>query len=440
MEPKLSGRSSNSSHSSSFDFQISPAGHNSPVFDFRTRQNLASVLNNPDTSFFDSIYDSITSSLTPIPTESCFIPEVSSTDFKEYFNKITSSIQELYSKENIQLKSFLEECTPENCYETIPSAFFQEKFNLGSQLDDTSNIRQEDLNELLDMTDLAIFYKISDRWQEFMNSAREMQSLNGELNQTLQNVQEILRTTNQLKNAFLCKALKTLHLNRRMHRIKELQEYLKLLAAVKQTQPTVQELLNTGHFSNAVDLIAKSQDILNNRLRGVACVRNEMVQLEGIKEFIDKMLDEEFITLVQKIVINSVYEHLEKLLKSVKADETQEKLKSLFSKPYAEFRLGELIENKLKVESLHNTLASLADQLLISLNEHNKNLFSQLGVHKTDENISKWTNISHHHLIIVLRSLLVLFSAVLDRVEYISIQIIQKLGSSHEGRFKHIKR
>lgn len=440
MEPKLSGRSSNSSHSSSFDFQISPAGHNSPVFDFRTRQNLASVLNNPDTSFFDSIYDSITSSLSPIPTESSIIPEITSTDFKEYFNKVNSSIQELYSKENIQLKSFLDECTPRNCYENIASDFFQEKFDLSSQMGDTSNTRQEDLSELLDMTDLAIFYKISDRWQEFMNAAREMQHLDGDINQSIQNVQEILKSTNQLKNAFLYKALKTLHLKRRMNRIQELQEYLKLLVAVKQTQPTVQELLNTGHFSNAVDIIAKSQDILNDRLRGVVCIRNEMIQLEGVKEFVDKMLEEEFMTLVQKILITSVYEHLDKLLKSVKADESQEKLKSLFSKPYAEIRLGELIENKLKVESLHNTLASLAGILLGFIIQNNKNLFSQLGVHKTDESVSKWTNISHHHLLIVLKSLLVLFSAVLGRVEYISVQIIKKLGASNDGKFKLLKR
>jgi hypothetical protein len=440
MEPKLSERSSNSSLNSSYDYQTSPGGRHNPVFDFRTRQNLASVLNNPDTSFFDSIYDSITSSLSPLPTESYLIPEISAADFKDYFNKVNSSIQELYSKENIQLKSFLEECTPRNCYENIPTAFFQEKFDLGAQLEDTSYSRQEDLTSLLDMTDLAIFYKISDRWQEFMNAAREMQCLDGELNSSIKNVQEVIKATSQLKNAFVYKALKTLHLKRRQGRIQELQEYLKLLAAVKETQPTVQQLLTTGHFSNAVDIIAKSQDILNERLKGVSCVRNEMIQLEGVKEFVDKMLDEEFLNLVQKIVVNNVYDHLEKLLKSVKADESHEKIKSLFSKHYAEFRLGELVENKLKVDSLHNTLASLPGLLLNSLKPNNKNLFSQLGVFKTDENLSKWTNISHHHLLIVLRSLLSLFSAVLERVEYISIQVLKKLGAGSEGRFKNIKR
>ena len=48
---------------------------------------------------------------------------------------------------------------------------------------------------------------------------------------------------------------------------------LKLMAAVHQTQPTIQLLLSTSDFVAALDLIATTQEVLQQELAGVQSFR-----------------------------------------------------------------------------------------------------------------------------------------------------------------------
>ena len=48
---------------------------------------------------------------------------------------------------------------------------------------------------------------------------------------------------------------------------------LKLMATVHQTQPTIQLLLSTSDFVGALDLIATTQEVLQQELAGVRCLR-----------------------------------------------------------------------------------------------------------------------------------------------------------------------
>ena len=69
---------------------------------------------------------------------------------------------------------------------------------------------------------------------------------------------------------------------------------LELMSTVYQTQPTIQLHLASSEFTGALDLIAMSQDILRQDLRGVRSLRHYDSQFTEIEKAVDKMLHQEF--------------------------------------------------------------------------------------------------------------------------------------------------
>lgn len=61
-----------------------------------------------------------------------------------------------------------------------------------------------------------------------------------------------------------------------------------------QTQRTIQLQLSTFEFTGSLDLISISQEILQQNLAGIHCMRHFSSQLSEIEKFIDKMLHSEF--------------------------------------------------------------------------------------------------------------------------------------------------
>lgn len=62
---------------------------------------------------------------------------------------------------------------------------------------------------------------------------------------------------------------------------------LKLMATVHQTQPTVQVLLSTSEFVGALDLIATTQEVLQQELQGIhsfryVCPVNRSSNVRGV--------------------------------------------------------------------------------------------------------------------------------------------------------------
>ena len=66
------------------------------------------------------------------------------------------------------------------------------------------------------------------------------------------------------------------------------------MSSVYQTQPTIQLHLASLEFTGALDLIAMSQDILRQDLRGIRSLRHYDSQFTEIEKVIDKMLHQEF--------------------------------------------------------------------------------------------------------------------------------------------------
>ncbi len=66
------------------------------------------------------------------------------------------------------------------------------------------------------------------------------------------------------------------------------------MSSVYRTQPAIQSHLASSEFTGALDLIAMSQDILRQDLRGIKSMRHYDSQFSEIEKAVDKILHEEF--------------------------------------------------------------------------------------------------------------------------------------------------
>ena len=160
MEPQNSNRSSSSSVSGSVDKASNgPPSLHSPS-QYRTSQSLTSVINTPEGSIFEYIYDYIYKSFTFGVEPSAILQDIDPKDFNPYLNKIIPYFKE----KNVQeIKRNSNEYTVQRCYEEIPKVFFAEDFNVESFLDENVLNQNEMISTYLDITDVSIFTKISDK-------------------------------------------------------------------------------------------------------------------------------------------------------------------------------------------------------------------------------------------------------------------------------------
>ncbi|KHN84616.1 Vacuolar protein sorting-associated protein 54 [Toxocara canis] len=86
---------------------------------------------------------------------------------------------------------------------------------------------------------------------------------------------------------------------RRLHREKLLQK-LQDISCLRDAQLMVQLLLNQSDYPKALECIETAQDVLSSDLRGIICFRHLSSQLQELYKVIGKMLQEEFVALVQK--------------------------------------------------------------------------------------------------------------------------------------------
>lgn len=218
-----------------------------------------------------------------------------------------------------------------------------------------------------------------------MTAAQNLQGLNTQASDMLQNLEGLNEAQQRLLKNVLLKAIKTIRLQRRLKNIKKIQERLKLIAAVKETQPTVQQLLSIGQYSSATQLIVKTQQTLCSKLKGVNAVRHQEQTLGEIKQLVDKLLDDEFQHVILDDLINKVFKHSEKLVKYLKGTHNEEQILKIFPTDMDKSRLESLVNNKIHSGTLQESLNGLAEVIVRDMKIHLLKLIGLLGVIKTDE-------------------------------------------------------
>ncbi|XP_060086591.1 vacuolar protein sorting-associated protein 54 [Heteronotia binoei] len=178
----------------------------------------------------------------------------------------------------------------------LPWSHFNTAGGKGNRDAASSKLLQEKLSHYLDIVEVNIAHQISLRSEAFFHAMTSQHELQDYLRKTSLAVKMLRDKIGQIDKVMCEGSLKVLRLS--MTKVNCIKAYnkLKLMAAVHQTQPTVQLLLSTSEFVGALDLIATTQEVLQQELQGIHSFRHLGSQLCELEKLIDKMMIAEFAT------------------------------------------------------------------------------------------------------------------------------------------------
>ncbi|KAG7220199.1 hypothetical protein INR49_018376, partial [Caranx melampygus] len=189
--------------------------------------------------------------------------------------------------------------------EQVPKIFMRPDFALDdpttfntvlpwSHFNSAGGKSSRDLSHYLDVVEVSIARQISLRSEAFFHAMSSQHELQDQLQET-QRAVAVLRGRTADMDRVMCQGpLRALRTALARNNCVKLHNKLKLMAAVHQTQPTVQLLLSTSEFVGALELIATTKEVLQQELQGIHSFRHLGSQLCELEKLIDKMMVEDF--------------------------------------------------------------------------------------------------------------------------------------------------
>uniref|UniRef100_A0A2I3GBI9 Vacuolar protein sorting-associated protein 54 n=1 Tax=Nomascus leucogenys TaxID=61853 RepID=A0A2I3GBI9_NOMLE len=178
----------------------------------------------------------------------------------------------------------------------LPWSHFNTAGGKGNRDAASSKLLQEKLSHYLDIVEVNIAHQISLRSEAFFHAMTSQHELQDYLKKTSQAVKMLRDKIAQIDEVMCEGSLHILRLALTRNNCVKVYNKLKLMATVHQTQPTVQVLLSTSEFVGALDLIATTQEVLQQELQGIHSFRHLGSQLCELEKLIDKMMIAEFST------------------------------------------------------------------------------------------------------------------------------------------------
>ncbi|KAM6083124.1 vacuolar protein sorting-associated protein 54 isoform 2-T2 [Chlamydotis macqueenii] len=178
----------------------------------------------------------------------------------------------------------------------LPWSHFSTAGGKGNRDAASSRLLQEKLSHYLDIVEVNIAHQISLRSEAFFHAMTSQHELQDYLRKTSQAVKLLREKISKIDKVMCEGSLRVLRLSLTRNNCVKAYNKLKLMATVHQTQPTVQLLLSTSEFVGALDLIATTQEVLQQELQGIHSFRHLGSQLCELEKLIDKMMIAEFST------------------------------------------------------------------------------------------------------------------------------------------------
>ncbi|XP_074780420.1 vacuolar protein sorting-associated protein 54 isoform X2 [Athene noctua] len=294
---------------------------------YHSKVNLPAALNDPrlakrESDFFTKTWgvDFVDTEVTP----SFYLPQITKEHFALYQQEITPREKVHERCKNI--------CSPKDTFdgtllhthdksrtdlEQVPKIFMKPDFALedsltfnavlpwshfstaggkGNRDAASSKLLQEKLSHYLDIVEVNIAHQISLRSEAFFHAMTSQHELQDYLRKTSQAVKLLREKISKIDKVMCEGSLRVLRLSLTRNNCIKAYNKLKLMATVHQTQPTVQLLLSTSEFVGALDLIATTQEVLQQELQGIHSFRHLGSQLCELEKLIDKMMIAEFST------------------------------------------------------------------------------------------------------------------------------------------------
>ncbi|KAF4075438.1 hypothetical protein AMELA_G00234400 [Ameiurus melas] len=160
----------------------------------------------------------------------------------------------------------------------------------------SSRLLQEKLSHYLDVVEVSIARQISLRSEAFFHAMSSQRELQEQLCEATGAVRALREHTAGMGRTMIRGPLRALRHTVTRRNCVTLHGKLKLMAAVQQTQPTVQLLLSTSEFVGALELINTTKEVLQQELQGIHSFRHLGSQLCEMEKLIDKMMVADFTT------------------------------------------------------------------------------------------------------------------------------------------------
>ncbi|XP_062866446.1 vacuolar protein sorting-associated protein 54 [Trichomycterus rosablanca] len=160
----------------------------------------------------------------------------------------------------------------------------------------SSRLLQEKLSHYLDVVEVSIARQISLRSEAFFHAVSSQRQLQDRLSEAAGAVRDLRARMAGVGRGAGRGPLRALRHSLARRNCLTLHGKLKLMAAVQQTQPTVQLLLSTSEFVGALELINTTKEVLQQELQGVHSFRHLGSQLCEMEKLIDKMMVADFTT------------------------------------------------------------------------------------------------------------------------------------------------
>ncbi|XP_066553149.1 vacuolar protein sorting-associated protein 54 [Amia ocellicauda] len=294
---------------------------------YNSKVNLPAALNDPRLAKRESDFFTKTWGLDFVETEvmpSFYLPNVTKEHFAPYLQQTTQreKIHEKCknicpTKDELDTVSNLSNNHGKSDLEQVPKIFMKPDFALddpttfnavlpwshfsgaggkGSRDLASSRLLQEKLSHYLDVVEVNIAHQISLRSEAFFHAMTSQHELQDYLRKTSQGVKVLREKIAQIDKVMCEGSLRILRQALTRNNCVKLYNKMKLMATVHQTQPTVQLLLSTSEFVGALELIATTQEVLQQELQGIHSFRHLGSQLCELEKLIDKMMIADFIT------------------------------------------------------------------------------------------------------------------------------------------------
>ncbi|XP_056264350.1 vacuolar protein sorting-associated protein 54 isoform X3 [Pseudoliparis swirei] len=183
---------------------------------------------------------------------------------------------------------------PTTFHSVLPWSHFNSAGGKSNRDVASSKLLQEKLSHYLDVVEVSIARQISLRSDAFFHAMSSQHDLQDRLQET-QRAVAVLRDRTAAIDRITCRGpLQALRTALTRSNCAKLHDKLKLMAAVHQTQPTVQLLLATAEFVGALELISTTKEVLQQELQGIHSFRHLGSQLCELEKLIDKMMVEDF--------------------------------------------------------------------------------------------------------------------------------------------------
>uniref|UniRef100_A0A673GJJ9 Vacuolar protein sorting-associated protein 54 n=1 Tax=Sinocyclocheilus rhinocerous TaxID=307959 RepID=A0A673GJJ9_9TELE len=284
---------------------------------YNSKVNLPAALNDPRLAKRESDFFTKTWGLAFTETEvmpSFYLPNISREHFSSYLQE-TAQREKIHERcKNICPRQKFP-CLLTFFYLRLPQIFMKPEFVLndpatfnavlpwshfsvagGNNSRDVASSRllQEKLSHYLDVVEVSIARQISLRSEAFFHAMSSQHELQDRLRETADAVAKLRACTAAIDRVMCRGPLRALRDALTCNNCIKLHNKLKLMAAVHQTQPTVQLLLSTSEFVGALELIATTKEVLQQELQGIHSFRHLGSQLCEMERLIDKMMVADF--------------------------------------------------------------------------------------------------------------------------------------------------